>query len=104
MTTMRLLIATLMLTLAVAVTASVFAIWPVVADAPWENEVPVADRGDTLRCQGALDYRAAIVANPPTRAQFSGPFFDDQGVATVTDQDALQRLLDQAEREIDLYC
>ena len=35
--TMRLLISALVLTLAVAVTASVFAIWPVVADAPWED-------------------------------------------------------------------
>lgn len=34
---MRLLIAALVFTLAIAVTASVFAIWPAVADAPWEE-------------------------------------------------------------------
>lgn len=34
---MRALIAALIITLAIAVTASVFAIWPVVADAPWEK-------------------------------------------------------------------
>ena len=40
---MRLLVVALVLTMAVAVTASVFAIWPVVADAPWEDEaVPTA--------------------------------------------------------------
>lgn len=95
MASRRLLIATLMLTLAVAITAAVFAIWPVVADAPWEDSVPVADSGDAVRCQGALDYRAAIVANPPTR-----PF----GGRNITDQDAFQRLLDQAQREIIAYC
>lgn len=31
----------LVLTLVIAVTASVFAIWPVVADAPWEEDVVV---------------------------------------------------------------
>ena len=92
---MRLLIPALILTAAVAVTASVFAIWPVVADAPWENDVPIAappiaDNSEALRCQGALDYRAAIVtANPSTSA--TTEFF-------------LQRLLDDAEREITRYC
>ena len=97
---MRLLIPALMLTAAVAVTASVFAIWPVVADAPWENDAPpvaapVADDNRDLRCQGALDFRAAIVASPPTRVR---------GGVAITDQVALQRLLDDAEREITRYC
>lgn len=109
---MRALIAALALTLAVAVTASVFAIWPVVADAPWEDDVPVAESSDALRCQGALDYRTAIASNPPThrvtedrKITISPPTLPDprEGVV-VTDQDALQRLLDQAEREIDYYC
>ena len=102
MLAMRLLISALVVTMLVAVTASVFAIWPIVADAPWEDSSApvVADRGDEVRCQGALDYRATIVANPPTRQRglLGG------GVATDTDQATLQRLLDQAEREIDLYC
>ena len=108
---MRLLIPALILTAAVAVTASVFAIWPVVADAPWENDVPavaapVADNTGALRCQGALDYRAAIAANPPTHSSFSIRRPGDPpspGVA-ITDQDALQRLLDDAESEITRYC
>ena len=37
---MRLLLAALAVTFAIAVTASVFAIWPAVADAPWEDETP----------------------------------------------------------------
>lgn len=59
--------AALILTLAVAVGASVLAVWPIVADAPWEEEVaaptparqqePTADSTDRLRCQSALDLR-----------------------------------------------
>ena len=108
---MRLLVLALAFTLAVAVTASVFAIWPVVADAPWENDVPtvaapIADNSDALRCQGALDYRAAIAANPPTRSSGGIRRFGEPPlpVVAVTDQDALQDLLDQAEREITRYC
>ena len=37
---MKLLLAALFVTFAIAVTASVFAIWPAVADAPWEDEIP----------------------------------------------------------------
>ena len=37
---MRLLVAALALSLILAVVAAVFAIWPVVADAPWEPESP----------------------------------------------------------------
>lgn len=35
---MKILLAALAVTFAIAVTASVFAVWPVVADAPWEDE------------------------------------------------------------------
>ena len=94
MLAMRLLIAALVFTLAIAVTASVFAIWPAVADAPWEDST-APDRTDEIRCQGGLDYRTAALANPPTRVLV--------GVA-VTDQEALQRLLGQAESEIARYC
>jgi hypothetical protein len=52
---MRLLVAALVLTFAVAVTASVFAIWPVVADAPWEQAAaaqPIVVRQPTpSRCE-----------------------------------------------------
>ena len=97
----RLLIA---LTLAVAVTASVFAIWPVVADAPWEDTVSVTESTDVLQCQGALDYRVAVLANPPTRAGTTGPPTRNPEVVTVTDQDLLIRLLNDAERQIDRFC
>ena len=37
--------------LIIAVVASVFAIWPVVANAPWEDDAPVVeDRTDEIRC------------------------------------------------------
>ena len=51
---MRRLIAALVVTLAIAVTASVFAIWPVVTDAPWEDTVPapvVAPPREPSRCE-----------------------------------------------------
>ena len=90
-------------TFLIAVTASVFAIWPVVADAPWEDDTGMAveDRTDDVRCQGALDYRTAALANPPTRA---GSLLGSPGVVSVTDQAALEQLLEQAEREIAMYC
>ena len=37
---MKLLLAALFVTFVIAVTASVFAIWPAVADAPWEDKIP----------------------------------------------------------------
>ena len=37
---MKLLLAALAVTFTIAVTAAVFAIWPAVADAPWEDEMP----------------------------------------------------------------
>ena len=61
---MRALIAALIFTLAVAVTASVFAIWPVVADVPWEDEpvvVQPVDRIAEIRCEGALRLRETWV-------------------------------------------
>ncbi|MCH8064342.1 MAG: hypothetical protein IIC90_00750 [Chloroflexi bacterium] len=42
---MRALIAALIFMLAVAVTASIFAMWPVVGDAPWEDDVPIVQDG-----------------------------------------------------------
>ena len=86
---MKLLLAALAVTFTIAVTASVFAIWPAVADAPWEDEIPtpvvVEDTTNALRCQGRLDIRE--------RALFeaSGP-------------EALEILLKAAQAEIDRYC
>ncbi len=59
--------AVLVLTLAIAITASVFAIWPVVADAPWQAdpvvvEVPVGiDRTNEIRCEQALELRERLL-------------------------------------------
>ena len=45
---MKLLLAALAITFAIAVTASVFAIWPAVADAPWEESAtPVIQKAPT---------------------------------------------------------
>ena len=97
------------LTLAVALTALVLATWPVVADAPWENEVAAVENNDALRCQGALDYRAAVAANPPTRAGGGRQGNAVLGTSSippvaVTDQDLLARLLTSAQSQIDRFC
>jgi hypothetical protein len=93
---MRLLVAGLVLTLAVAVTASVFAIWPVVADAPWENEIATRQEQtsdlDGIRCEGALRLREAVVLSSQTTRGLI--FFS---------QDAEAQLA-KAEREIARYC
>ena len=88
---MRALIAALIFTLAIAVTASVFAIWPVVADAPWETDVVVVDdriesarRLREIRCEGALSYRNDIIISDDFRL--------------------VSRHLAEAEAEIDRYC
>ena len=71
---MRALISALVVTFAIAVTASVFAIWPVVADAPWEDDttlVPTVDRIAELRCQGALGLRQEATRSLPTDAELA---------------------------------
>ena len=91
---MKLLLAALFVTFVIAVTASVFAIWPAVADAPWEDEVPtpvvVSDDTDAIRCEAALGLRSSLVlAGRPL-----GGFF-------LRDYEAD---LANAEREIQRYC
>ncbi len=58
---MKLMLAALAATLAIAITASVVAIWASVANAPWEDAVPTpaptVDASALLRCQEALDLR-----------------------------------------------
>ena len=65
MASRRLLIATLYLTLAVAITASVFAIWPVVADAPWEDKVPVQPTPAGRPTRTALEVSQAVQTQIP---------------------------------------
>jgi hypothetical protein len=57
---MRLLIAALLLTLAVAVTASVFAIWPVIATPPWETQ-PAAVQPSVDPCVTITNQLAVAV-------------------------------------------
>ena len=60
---MNLLVVGLILSLTLAVTASVFAIWPVVADAPWESntEIIVTESSNDVRCEAALDLREMLI-------------------------------------------
>ena len=72
---MRLLLAALFVTFAIAVTASVFAIWPAVADAPWEDEIPtpiVLKAPTPDRCSELI----AALGN----ASGGGDFFDSNSV------------------------
>ena len=93
---MRLLLTALIATFAIAVTASVFAIWPVVADAPWEDstEPVIEDRTDKIRCQGAYEVlQSAIEALGQL-----GSLLPQRTYEIITQQ------LDIAEREISRYC
>ena len=98
------------MTFVIAVVASVFAIWPVVGDAPWEDDAPavVDDRiGDNdttsdTRCEGALSLRASVIAAGrlnPGRIPVLGEEPSNPG--GLADYDAQ---LAKAEREIDRYC
>ena len=90
---MRALIAALIFMLAVAVTASIFAMWPVVGDAPWEDDVPIVQDGtNELRCEEALERRRAAT-------WVLGDLGIRGGQYTM-----LQNQLEQAQREIDRYC
>ena len=83
--------------LAIAIVAAVFAIWPVVTDAPWEDEVPtpvvVSDDTDAIRCEGALSLRGIAVEALGSR---SDVFF--------TGYQNIEAELAKAEREISRYC
>lgn len=68
---MRLLVAALVLTFVVAVIASVLAIWPVVADAPWEPDTqavvqPTVDPCVELRSQFAQAAQSMQVGKVTT--------------------------------------
>ncbi|MCI0890695.1 MAG: hypothetical protein J4O04_07795 [Chloroflexi bacterium] len=87
---MKLMLAALAVTLAIAVTAAVFAIWPAIADAPWEDDTPVAeetDRTGELLCEGALRFREEAMAQ-----------------AGDLSPNNLREFLADAQREIDRYC
>lgn len=91
------MIAALAVTLAIAVTAAVLAIWPVVADAPWEDEAPtpvVVDQGEVLLCEAAIRLRDQMRV--------------EDGKSRSSPDRMLQReinaLLSEANADIDRYC
>ena len=98
--------AALLVTFSVAITASVFAIWPVVADAPWEDSAPVEeDRTNQIRCEGALSYRNSIIeAGPYSSGGESLLPRRDTGVGNPDGVRNYESALGQAAREIARYC
>ncbi len=60
----------------IAIVASVFAMWSVVADAPWEEGVVAVptlmplDRTRELRCEGAYGLRDAIIIAGPYVSEY----------------------------------
>lgn len=64
----------------VAIVASIFAIWPVVADAPWEDSpsasVPAGKDNRDLRCESALELRNSLLTEAPGRDRSRFSQFD----------------------------
>ncbi len=88
---MRLQLAALIATSVIAIVAAVFAIWPAVADAPWEDsEQPapvVVDPTTEIRCQAGLDLRERLLF--------------DRGGRTA---EAWRSLMSDVMDDINLYC
>ena len=102
---MKLLLAALAVTFAIAVTASVFAIWPAVADAPWEDEKATlrVDQGETVLCDIAILLRDNLqgwVDLLEGGIEFTVPMNSQGSIRPAEARD----LLNAAEREIDRYC
>ena len=94
---MRLLVVALVLSVGVAITASVMATWASVADAPWEQEASapvVEDTTDEIRCEGALDLREAVIDAGTRGSNSSGRLSRNE----------FDKQMDKAEREIARYC
>ena len=98
------------LVLVVAIVASVFAIWPAVADAPWEQEsVVVESEAPDPRCEASLimkaEARVAHALIPKGPAVFLVPIGESS--ATPNDVEArreLEELIEEADRDIRRYC
>ena len=102
---MRLLVAALVLTVAVAIGASVVAIWASVAEAPWEDEkaTPRVDQGETVLCDIAILLRDNLqgwVDLLEGGIEFTVPMNSQGSIRPAEARD----LLNAAEREIDRYC
>ena len=93
---MRLLAAATVMSIVLAATAAVFAIWPVVGDAPWEEKAPVPSETarDEIRCEGALRLREAAL----------GTLQGADRAAIFGLRSTVDDALEDAEREIERYC
>ncbi len=99
------------LVLIVAVVASVFAIWPVVADAPWEEEavIVVETEAPDPRCEAALimkaEARVARAALPQGGGSFGiNNFNESSSVSYARPRRELEEVIEQADRDIHRYC
>lgn len=86
---MRLMLAALVATSVIAVTASVFAIWAGVTDAPWEDDVAA------IRCESAHNLREAV--DEIMQAQVATTRTTEQLLA-------MEHQLEIALGEIERYC
>ena len=85
-----------------------FAVWVSVADAPWEDVTPevveVVDKDGEIRCEGALNFRDAVVEAGRFVSgftSFSGGGSREGNPSGLVDFDDQ---LEKAEREIARYC
>lgn len=107
---MKIVLAALFVTSAIAIVAAVFAFWPVVADAPWEDDA--GDRIVELRCEGALALRVSIIeAGEFSPGSFSGgrrSCSGDAPIAAVPGNPSgiadYDKALADAENEIHRFC
>jgi hypothetical protein len=94
---MKLVMALLALTFALAAGAMVLAVWPVVGDAPWEesnSEAAGEEEGrDDIRCEAALSLRETIISE--------GRYHTSRNPDGLRDYEAQ---LGRAGREILDYC
>lgn len=92
---MRIELAALVATATIAIVAAVFAIWPAVADAPWENETSLRE----LNCEARLDFRVNIIE--------AGEFHSGIAIGAPVNADGVKDYdaqLAKAENEIERYC
>lgn len=110
---MRLLIAALVLSLVVAVTAASFAIWPVVGDAPWEQTNASADKCGTPQERRKVarelgvevrDIDCSDVLRIRERNKVRCKAALDLREAAVGSTSTNRGMLQTANQEIDRYC
>ena len=93
------------LVLIVAVVASVFAIWPVVADAPWEEEAVIVVEAEAPdpRCEAAHIMKAEATVS---LAGVPDSFLNS--VVETNKRDSIKRqlgtIIEEADRDIRRFC